>query len=261
MILKFENSSAEMALDKNFIMKIGAYNRRVNTQSRYGKDGAVATGDQMVNSRKITFSYQPVAEDDDTYLAILNDIIGFFNLSLSPFYLIDSETSRRCEIVLLSADDEAQAAGLERRIGKNRIEFEMLDGHWEDEDANFAYSETGGMASGENISIDNTGEVDCYPIIRIEPYETNTSFTIRNITTGAFFTLGSNSFVPGSEFIVDSQTGTIYLSVAGTLIELSSALASGSGFIKLPPGVNQIEYTSAYGEIDLEVEYRKRYAF
>jgi len=257
MNLKFVNSESEMELSKNFIMQIEGYKRRVNTQDRYGKDGAVPTGDQMVDSRKISFSYQPVAETDEDYLEITNDIVGFFNLSLSPFYLVDTDTSRRCEIVLLEVEDEAKTDGLERRIGKNKLEVEMLDGHWEDEDATTISSETGGLATGENISINNSADVDCFPVITIDAYQSNTNFTIKNLTTGAFFTLGSNSFVPGVSFVVNSQVGTIYLST----VELSSALASGSGFIKLIPGINQIEYSSVFGNVDLEIEYRKRYAF
>ena len=261
MNLKFENSETSMTLSKNFLLEIGKYKRRVNTTDRYGKDGAVPTGDQMVDSRKISLAYQPVAKSDSAYLDIINDIIGFFNISLTPFYLVDVETARRCEIVLLEAEDEAEVEGLERRIGKNELDFEMLDGHWEDSAASIVYSDTGGIETGENISVNNSADIDCYPIIRIEPYQSNTNFTIKNLTTGAFFTLGSNSFVPGAEFIINSQAGTINLSITGSLIELSSALASGSGFIKLLPGINQIEYTSVFGAVDVEVEFRKRYAF
>jgi len=261
MILKFKNANTEMTLAKNFIMSIGGYERRVNTQDRYGKDGGVITGDQMVDSRKISFSFNPVEDNDTSYLSVVNDIIGFFNISLSPFYLIDTETSRRCEIVLKSVDDEAQTEGLERRIGKNKLQFEMLDGHWEDEDANCEYSDTGGMSSGDTLDVDNDSDIDCYPIISISPNCCNSNFTLKNLTTGALITLGSNSCVPGTTFEIDSQDGTIYLVVGTTKVEFSSALADGSGFIKLVPGVNEIEYTSAYGDVDLEVEYRRRYAF
>ena len=261
MNLKFENANTEMTLNNNFIMNVSSYERRVNSQDRYGKDGGVITGDQMVDSRKITFSFNPVAGTDSSYLEIVNDIIGFFNVANSPFYLVDSDTDRRCEIVLLSADDEAQAEGLERRIGKNKLQFEMIDGHWEDNTANYVYSETAGISSGDTLTVNNSADIDCFPIITVEPYQVNTTFTIKNITTGALITLGSNNFSPGSDFVIDSQEGTVYLYIGNSIVELSSAMADGSGFIKLVPGVNELEYTSAYGDVDIEVEFRRRYAF
>lgn len=261
MNLKFINSETEMELSKNFIMSLDPYKRRLGIQKRYGKDGGVKTGDQMVDSRDLTLEYQPIAEDDITYRQIINSIIGFFNINLHPFYIVDTDNFLRAEIALKSASNEADTEGLEYRIGKNKLEFEMLDGHWEDEDETIDYSETGGMATSENITIDNDSDVDCYPIFRIVPYESNPEFTIRNLTTAASFTLGSTAFVPGTEFIIDAQLGTIYLSVASSQIELSSALADGSGFIKFIPGNNQLEYSSLYGLVDIEIEYRKRYAF
>jgi phage-related protein len=160
---------------------------------------------------------------------------------------------------LNSATDDAEKEGLEWRIGKNNLKFEMLDAFWEDNTETIIYSPTGGMANGDSLIIDNDSYIECYPIIRITPYEINSDFTIRNITTGAAFIIGSGSFVPGSEFIIDSQKGTIYLESSGSQIEMSSALADGSGFIKLIPGENEIQYSSVFGEVDIEIEYRRRY--
>lgn len=261
MNLKFQNSEGILNIDDNFILRISAYRRRVGIQKRYGKDGGVISGDQHVDPRSIKFSYQPVASGDTAYLSIINEIIGFFSLSLTPFFLIDTENQRRCEIALEEADDEPSADGLTYRIGKNSLDFKMLDGHWEDFSETIVASDTGGMESNDIITIDNDADIDCYPIITISPHGTNSNFTIKNLTTGALFTLGSSSFVPGTEFIVDSQNGTIYLSIASSLVESSIALADGSGFIKLIPGENQLQYTSIYGDIDIEIEYRRRYAF
>jgi phage-related protein len=260
MNLKFNNSEGDMVLSKNFILSISSYKRRVGMQKRYGKDGAVPTGDQMVDSRDLSLAYQPVSDNDTDYLDAVNEIIGFFRTDLTPFYLIDIDNNKRTEIILKSATDEADAEGLEYRVGKNKLEFEMVDGHWEDEDETVVYSPTGGLADGDSIIINIPSYVECYPIIKISPTETNTDFTIRNLLTGAAFVLGSASFVVGTEFIIDSQLGTIYLDDGTTMTEMSSALADGSGFIKLIPGNNEIQYSSAFGEVDVEISYRERYA-
>jgi phage-related protein len=249
-----------MALSKNFKLSISSYKRRVGMQKRYGNDGAVPTGDQKVDSRDLTLSYEPTSENDTNYLNTVNQIIGFFRTDLTPFYLVDTDNNKRTEIVLKSATDEADSEGLEYRIGKNKLEFEMVDGHWEDEDETIVYSPTGGLADGDSITINIPSYVECYPVIEIIPYETNTDFTIRNILTGAAFVLGSSSFVVGTKFIVNSKTGTIYLDDGTTQTEMSSALADGSGFIKLIPGDNEIQYSSAFGAVDIEITYRERYA-
>lgn len=260
MRLKLVNSESEYILSKNFIPTISAYKRRTGVQKRYGKDGGVPTGDQMADTRDITLQYQPVADDDSTYIDTVNEIIGFFRQDLAPFYLVDTDNDRRTEIILNSATDEAQTEGLEYRIGKNNLKFEMLDAFWEDNTENVISSPTGGLASGDILTIDNDSYIECYPIITITPYEINTDLTIRNITTGAAFILGSNSFVPGSQFIINSQTGEITLELSGSSIEMSSALADGSGFIKLIPGENQLQYSSVFGDVDIEVAFRRRFA-
>lgn len=260
MRLKLVNAESEYILSRNFIPTISAYKRRTGVQKRYGKDGGVATGDQMADSRDITLQYQPVADDDLTYIDTVNEIIGFFRQDLAPFYLVDTDNDRRTEIILNSATDDPDKEGLEYRVGKNTLKLEMLDAFWEDNTENVVSSPTGGLVSGDILTVDNDSYIECYPVITITPYEINTDFTIRNITTGAAFILGSNSFVPGSQFVVDSQTGEITLELSGSSIEMSSALADGSGFIKLVPGENQIQYSSVFGEVDVEVTFRRRYA-
>lgn len=260
MRLKLVNSESEYILSKNFIPSISSYKRRTGVQKRYGKDGGVPTGDQMADTRDITLQYQPIADNDSTYIDVVNEIIGFFRIDLAPFYLVDTDNDRRTEIILNSATDDAHTEGLEFRIGKNNLKFEMLDSFWEDNTEVVVSSPTGGMDTGETLTVDNDSYIECYPVITITPYEINTDFTIRNITTGAAFILGSNSFVPGSIFTIDSQTGDITLELSGSSIEMSSALADGSGFIKLVPGENQIQYSSVFGAVDIEVTFRRRYA-
>lgn len=266
MNLKFVNANPatgenEYLLTKNFKVSISAYKRRTAVQKRYGKDGGVQTGDQMADTRDITITYEPTYQTDAAYLAFVNEIVGFFNPDYSPFYLVDTDNDRRCEVSLNRAVDDAHTEGLELRIGKNSIALEMLDAHWEDNTETVVSSPTGGIATGGTITVNNNSYSDCYPVFVITPEAINTDFTIKNNTTGAQFTLGSSAFVPGAEFEVDCKNGTIYLTVGGARTEMSSALADGSGFIKLVPGDNEIEYSSVFGDVEVEITYRRRYVF
>jgi phage-related protein len=261
MNLKFQNKNGDYVLTKNFIVSIAAYKRRTSVQKRYGKDGGVINGDQMADTRDITVTYTPVKTNDADYLDTVNELVGFFLPDNGPFYLVDTDNDRRCEIALNRAVDDANKEGTELRIGKNSLTLEMLDAHWEDNDETTILSPTGGMDNGDTLTIDNDSDADCFPVIKITPSEINTDFTITNNTTGASLTLGSNAFVPGAEFEIDCKEGTIYLTVAGAMTEMSSALADGSGFIKFVPGNNELEYSSVFGSVDIEITYRRRYVF
>lgn len=261
MNLKFQNKNADYILIRNFIASIAAYKRRTSVQKRYGKDGGVINGDQMADTRDITVTYTPIKNNDADYLDLVNELVGFFLPDNGPFYLVDTDNDRRCEIALNRAVDDSNKEGTELRIGKNSLTFEMLDAHWEDNTEITVNSPTGGMDSGDTLMIDNDSYVDCFPVIKIIPSEINTDFTLTNNITGAALTLGSNAFVPGAEFEIDCKNGTIYLTVAGAKIEMSSALADGSGFIKLVPGDNELEYLSVFGHVDIEITYRRRYVF
>lgn len=251
----------EYILGRKFIPEFGDYKRRNSIQKRYGKDGGVIIGDQRADTRDIKLSHAPAFQTDSEYLSYVNEIIGFFNPDYAPFYLVDTDNNRRCEVVLNSASDEADTEGLEFRVGKDKLALEMMDAHWEDLEEIVEASPTGGLADGETMIITNNSYFDAYPVITISPAAINTDFTIKNNTTGAQFTLGSSSFVPGAEFEIDCKNGTIYLTVGGARTEMSSALADGGGFIKLTPGENEIQYNSVFGACDIEISYRRRYVF
>jgi len=137
----------------------------------------------------------------------------------------------------------------------------MIDAHWESETETQTTTTTDGLANGETIEVTNTSSVPVYPIIEIVPSDSNTDFTLTNTTTGASFTLGSTIFVPGTTFVMNSQTGECYIDDGSNQVDVKSALSDGSGFISLLPGANTIEYSSAFGVIYLTVTYRERFAF
>ena len=260
MNLKFENINDELILDKNFKISISPYKRRVGIQKRYGKDGGVVTGDQKVDPRDIDLNFNTVSQNDTNYIDKLNQIAGFFRAENAPFYLIDLDNNRRTETVQEILSDRKSREGTELRVGQNKLDLKMLDAHWEDLEE-IRISITGGLSSGQVLLVNNDSFVECYPIIKIRPLAANSDVTIRNKTTGDGLVLGSNNFVPGNEFIIDNQNGTIFLSDGISQVENSVAMSDGSGFIYLAPGQNDILYESIFGDIEIDIIFRRRFAF
>lgn len=261
MKFKITNSETELILSSNFKPRFGRFRRRLGLRDRYGRPGSEATGDKMTSSRPISFSFQTVSQNDSDYISALADIFAMFRADRAPYYLVDTDNSRRARIEMESQDDRAASEGTSFRIGEGTLELEMLDGYWEDLEQTIVSSPTGGMSNNEVLSVNNSAVADTYPVIEITPYQANSEFTITNTTTGSAFTLGSSAFVVGTTFIVSSVNGTVYLDDGTTQVELSSALSDGSGMIKLIPGVNNLRYESSFGDVDVDVKFRKRFVW
>jgi hypothetical protein len=252
--------------DIHYNVRIGGLRRRLSLEKRYGKPGAKPVGDRQVDSRDFKINFNNVSEEntdaDAFYVEKLAAIIGMFDLNLEPFYVEDvGPLQRRALVELDGLNDTPAAEGLFYRIGDNNIDLNMLDGFWEDLDSTVDQTPTGGIANGGSFLIDNDAQVETYPIITVSPYADNSEFTLTNTTTDALMTLSSAGFVVGTQFIIDCQTGNIYLDDGISRVELSSALADGSGFFTLAPGPNTFSYASLFGNVDITVEFRRRYAF
>jgi len=250
----------------HYTPRIGGLRRRISLEKRYGKPGAKPVGDRQVDSRDFKINFNNTSEQSPTadfqYIDQLAEIIGMFDLNLEPFYLEDvGELQRRCLIELDGLNDQPASEGTFYRVGDNNIDLNMLDGFWEDLFATVDQTATGGIANGESFLVDNDAQVETYPIITVSPYEDNSEFTLTNTTTDALMTLSSAGFVVGTQFIIDCQSGNIYLDDGISRVELSSAMADGSGFFTLAPGENTFSYTSLFGNVDISVEFRRRYAF
>lgn len=245
----------------SFTPVVGALKKRVGHKDRFGKAGAAITGDQEAELRMVTFAFDVVSENDANYRKSLNELAGFLDPSRAPHYLVDTDENIRARIVLISLTDRPAARGLERIIGRESMSFKMPDVYWEDLVETTAQPSGGSLSNNGTFVVNNDAEIITFPIIKLRPNQSNTDVLIRNDETGAAFLLGSNSFVPGSEFIVDAQKGTILLDNGTTAIENSVALADGSGFIFLQPGDNTIRYESLFGDVEIDVIFRRRYAF
>jgi len=266
MKLTFENKAGSTDFGiKQLKPRWSSLKKRVQTTKRFGGDGELEVGDEFVDGRTFTmdFEFTPtvpgltIPEQDLEYSAFMNNIVGFFLKINGPFFLVDTDIIRRARILMASIDD-AVRPGLEKRIAFMKLNFKFLEAYWED---NVQESQVDVVTSGNTYNIDNSGFIDAFPIIEIVPDAANPDLLIQNQTTGDSFILGSASFGIGTTFIIDSKNGTIFLDDGVTQVENSVALADGSGFIKLAPGVNTFLFQSAFGGVTITTRHRRRYAF
>lgn len=266
MKLKLVNSFEELILSDNFKPLISPYRRRVQTQPRYGQPGGEVVGDKQVDVRTISLAFNITSEDitdpDQTYFEQLNEIIGMFRTDKSPYYLVDLDNNRQTRIECSSINDKPAQEGLFFKVGENSLELMMLDAHWEDLEPTVVESSINDfLSSGDVFLVDNLGDVETYPVITLTPSEPNSEFSIEVDETGSLFRISTADFVPGTQIIVSSIDGTVYLSDGITQVEISAALEDGSGMIKLLPGQSTFKYDSLFGNIGIKVEFRKRYIF
>ncbi len=258
-----ENKNAvQFEIDDRFKPKISPYKRRSRVSDRFAGDGGIILGDEHVDARDIDFIFHIAVENhggnDAEYFDQWNDLIGFLTPENNPFYLVDTDNERRTKIALSDADDD-MAEGLEFIIGeKNKLGLRMLDGYWED----YAATTVSNMLlSSQSLAVNNLGKFNAFAVIRLTPVSPNPEFLVRNTTTGAQFTITANTFAPGTLFEVNAVTGDVSLDDGITVTDQSFAMADGSGLIQLVPGINQLTYESGFGGINMDVLFRRRYAF
>lgn len=233
---------------------------RTSYLDRFGKPGYEKQGDGNETLRTLTLSYGLSGENDTSFIADTDELYAALRKDLAPFYIEDSDNERR---LLVSVDelDLTPKAGTELRFNTARVRFTALDAFWEALTATVVESGSAGMENQDTLSCTNPGVVTVYPVITLEPTESNPNFSLINNTTDDIITIGSNSFVPGTSLEIDCQNGTVYLTNGSTRTEISSAIADGTGFLHLVPGANEILYESAHGAIHCEISYRRRWPF
>lgn len=266
---KIQNASAELALPEtedngmignsyvDFIVSFREYTRRVRASERYGKPGASIWGDRQSSARSIQLQYNisnPVENPESYYYDTLNEILAIFDPETGPWYLVDINGNRRCEIEFEKHSDITE--NTHWRAGNGTIDLIWVTGLWEAETETEVTGSTGGLATGDTFTVDNTGKEYAYPEITLTALDDVEEFTLRNVETGIFTRIGNNEFVAGSQMVISSVDGTIRLNG----VEVSRSLATGSGFIYLQAGENTIQYESIGGSVRLDsLTFRPRW--
>lgn len=277
--LRFTNSSAELSFDVQApvtiqgtsvtvkAFSVSPYKPRVGVQMKYGKSGGIASGDREVDARTISMTIDMTQEqstsNDYNYIKAMDQILGFFRPEFAPFYLYDDQDDagtaaylpRRAKVEL-EEEGLTQQSNLERTYMSGMLKFTMLDGLWEDSVANTYDSGTGGIADGGTFSITNNSQFRSFPVYTLTALANNTLFRLTNQDTDVFIEVGSSAFTIGEDMVIDTNEGTI--TVGGVDIS-ASALSEGSSFPDLIPGTNTFSYSSAFGGVQVSVEYREQY--
>lgn len=257
MNLKITNSQTEIDLP-GWTYELDPLRRRIGAQPKYGQDGVYITGDGKVSERKMKLSNVITATNDTDYITQINALQGIFYDDFGPFYLVDTDRGVRA-LIELESIAEVWSHGTERRVTRIDMGVIMVDSYFEN--FNVSTSTYLNVATTNTFLITNSGLVDAFPIIKVTAKATINEFTLINQRTQDQITIGTTAFVTNTVITIDCIDGTAKLDDGITITDISYAIADGTGFIYFDLGDNTIEYQSLYGNVDITVEYRPRYAF
>ncbi len=248
------------------LFKLGelSLERRIGISQRFGKHGGFVTGDRKYSARKSSLignihALKGIANDTafiNQYKAIIEILDDRFN----PYFLVDTDNDRRIEFEFDRFTPRTDQ-GLEKILSEFRLDLIFPEATWEDIDTTEVTSPSGGTATGEKLNPSNTGQLETYPVITVTALTTNSGFTLFNNTTEDLITVGSNNFVLGVTMEIDGINGEIFLDDTISRTEISSSIVDGTGFFSLARGINEIEYVSAFGAVDIAIEFRNRFLF
>ena len=255
LIIDKNNTVLPLFLEENFF-KITAipYNIRSNKLDRYQQSGSILQGDLKSSARSITFNYNILAEDDANFRYGMNKIASFFRKKNRPYYLVDTENQIRTE-VYATANEPNWEAGLELRVMDCALRLDMLEVVWEDT-----------IETVKTATLANNGTID----ISINPicestffkidFETNVynpRFAFNNLTQGGSFLCEKSTFDNGDTITVDGRgKGSVqYNSV------VEKRILTGGIYFPLDAGLNQLQYQSNFGSIDITISYRQKYLY
>lgn len=263
MKLEIQNSSGGDNFPiPNYRFSEGSLNRRIGAEERFGKHGAFLSGDRKWKARKTSLIGDINAKTDAEFIAEAAKLVEILDERFNPYFIVDTENNRRIEFdldVLNPGGGEA----LTKRLEKMVMRIILPEVAWEDIDETVETSPSSLTDTGETISVENKGQLETYPIITIIPTAKNTAFTIFNNTIDDLISIGSGGFTVGTTIEINGlvTNGEVLLDDGNTTTEISSAVADRTGFFVLAKGVNEIEYESAFGKVDIEIRWRNRYLF
>lgn len=261
MIFGYRNNLGDFDLAanglQNWLLDLDGLKFRVKAFDRYQKPGVTTTGDKQPGQRQITIRHETGFETDAEYKTALNALFAFFTEDKFPCYIIDTENERQLEIEMISFDDSNQKTQL-MKTPIIELKFILKNTLWEDIEDTI---ETGTWNNEDVIIINNTCNFPVYPIIELVSAITNNDLTIWNITNGQVIEVGTNAFTLNQNLILDSQDGRVYIDDGAVETDIPFALNTGSGFLRLEPGNNSLQFLSALGSVDYTITYKKRYAW
>ena len=259
MKLEIRNNNGDVHPIPKYKFDEGSLDRRVGITERFGKDGGFAAGDRKWKGRTTSLTHTISGKDDAEFNEELIKLVKILDDRFNPYFIVDTKSNRRMEFELLKFDLTGRP-GLERHRDI-RLRIFLPEVAWEDLTETIETSPSSGTASGESVEVNNTGQIETYPVIIIAPTAKNSDFTLFNDSIEDLITIGSNAFTVGTTIEIDAINGTVFLDDGTTRIEISSSVADGTGFFVLARGINVISYESPFGNVDIQIIFRNRFLF
>ena len=214
---------------------------------------------QRVNKRSGSLSMNLSETSDNKYLYVLNSLAAFIDND-GPYYLVDTENSKRTEISFESIK-ESDIAGVQKRVTKVTINFTFLNTYWE---STATATETfTNLADGDTFTISTPTYSKESPIdlVLTSLGDSNTTFSIEMTNRNDNFGIVVNEigFNTGSIINANFATGTFTLLPDNVTINQSVTKGEPFGLIK---GDNVFKYSSPSAvNVDLTITYRIRTSF
>jgi len=189
------------------------------------------------------------------FLNEVNYIYNFFYKDNKPFYYVDLDNSRFCEVDLLNIK-KLTREGTEFFYSSLELEFAMIDNLFFDLALNII-TENFNNTQNAFVNINDVKTPIVYPIILIEANQSIQDFEI--IANKTNIRILTNNFASGNKLIIDSKNSEVYIEKTNLKIDLINSIESG-GFILLEKGNNTLKFNfNINSSGTIKIYYRERY--
>ena len=225
---------------------------------KFGQYGIVSKGDGLVSDRSIQIRYDVIAERDINYDEILNTIASFFDVEDEPFYLVNLDTQKRCQVSLENIEENF-SEGLAKRVGIGcKLGLKMESALWEERTETIV-SETI-LNNGTIVILLPENAKETYPIFEVVSLDAgiNSDFALilNNTRTGfsSAIRIKDSNFSQNSTMVIDGVEGKV--TTNGVLANIK---VSDGNFFPFKKGENIITYQSVNGQaVTITAKYRVR---
>jgi hypothetical protein len=230
------------------------YNKKQESNS-FSEKSYIIGNENVESKRKIKVILHLTKINEIDFLNEVNYIYNFFYKDNKPFYYVDLDNSRLCEVDLLSIK-KLTREGTEFFYSSLELEFAMIDNLFFDLNEN-VITQNFNNTSNVVINVNNVLSQLVYPKIEIEANQSVQDFEI--IANKTNIRILTNNFASGNKLIIDSKNSEIYIQKTNFTIDLINSIESG-GFILLEKGNNTLNFNfnlNCSGTI--KIYYRERY--
>lgn len=231
--------------DDNFKMSL-------DPEERSFEDGAIFEGKKRMESKEMVFSFTKSFDNDSDYRDYFNELIYEFRKAFKIRDIILNIEA----IIDFSEFNISFETGSFLRCSDNEITVLLKNIFWTDVDYTEINISGASPSTSGSQAISNTGWSPLKPIITLTANtgasiiffvvdETNQGIKINDLQFGV---------VGLTEYIINCEEG--YITLGG--IRRNENIQANSGPFEIPVGNNTLTY-DINGDVDIKIEYKKRY--